>query len=331
MAKYSRQAVVNLINSWVGNKESDGSFRFIIDLYNTLSPLPRGTKMQYSWAWCAATWSALAAKLKYTEVMPVEMSCFYLIEAAKKMNCWEERDDYVPTPGDAVLYDWQDSATNYSKTDNTGLPDHVGTVTEVYPNAGYFVVTEGNYSDSVKKRTVYINGRFIRGFIIPKYDDNNVTVPAVTVGAKDLTTVAREVILGKYGSGASRVAALKAAGYDPSAVQAKVNEILNGRAVVPSSSNQDQNQPSERNVVAGGKATSRNSDLSGSYVTTAALNLRDNAGTNKKSIVVIPKGVKVQNYGYYSIYNSSRWLYVQVIIDGVTYTGFCHSAYLKKV
>ena len=41
--------------------------------------------------------------------MPVEISCYYLIEAAKKMGCWQENDAYIPNPGDAILYDWQDN------------------------------------------------------------------------------------------------------------------------------------------------------------------------------------------------------------------------------
>ena len=50
--------------------------------------------------------------------------------------------------GEATLYDWQDNGVG----DNTGTPRHVGTVTYVNQAAGYFVVTEGNYSDSVKKK-----------------------------------------------------------------------------------------------------------------------------------------------------------------------------------
>ena len=78
---YSRQKVVDLALSWVGKKESDGSYKSIIDIYNTLptAQLPRKTKMQYGWAWCACTWSALAVKLGYTAIMPIEISCYYII------------------------------------------------------------------------------------------------------------------------------------------------------------------------------------------------------------------------------------------------------------
>ena len=56
MAK-SRQAVVNLVESWDGKKESNGSHKSIIDLYNEFfekicaGKFPRGIRMRYDWAW----------------------------------------------------------------------------------------------------------------------------------------------------------------------------------------------------------------------------------------------------------------------------------------
>ena len=43
---------------------------------------------------------------------------------------------------------------------------------------------------------------------------------------KDLTTIAKEVIQGKWGNGTDRKNRLTAAGYDPQAVQSKVNQLL---------------------------------------------------------------------------------------------------------
>ena len=60
------------------------------------------------------------------------------------------------------------------------------------------------------------------------------------------------------------------------------------------------------------------------------LNVRHGAGTNKKTMVSIPNGTIVRNYGYYSKCGSVRWLYVQFTYNGVTYTGFCSSKYLKR-
>lgn len=327
MAKKSRAAVVNLVNSWEGKKESDGSFKEIIDIYNGYKgTFPRGTKMQYDWAWCAATWSALAIKLGYTDIMPIEISCYYLIEAAKKMGIWVEKDSYVPKPADAVLYDWQDSGSG----DNTGTPDHVGTVIEVNEAAGKFVVMEGNYSNAVKKRTMSINGRYIRGFITPKYDEDGV-FNAQPVAGKSIETVAREVIAGTWGNGDERKQKIEDAGYDYSKVQAKVNEILNGSAVTPNKQSTSQ-VVSSKSVVASDKAQKYDKSLAGEYkVTASALYLRHGAGTNNKAMAKLPKGTKVRNYGYYTAVGKVKWLYIQVVMDGVTYTGFSSGEYLKKV
>lgn len=70
--------------------------------------------------------------------------------------------------------------------------------------------------------------------------------------------------------------------------------------------------------------------VAGTYVTTANLHLRQGAGSNKKSIVIIPKGTKVQCYGYYNTVGSVKWLLIVVVINGVKYTGYSSSNYLKK-
>lgn len=163
----TRSAVVALAQSWLGKKESDGSYRQIIDTYNSYKgTLPRKIKMDYSWAWCACTWSALAIKLGYTDIMPIEISCGYLIENAKKMGVWVEDDAYIPDPGDAILYDWDDNGVG----DNTGWPDHVGTVETVNRSTGMMTIIEGNYGNAVQRRQIKVNARYIRGYIVPKYD-----------------------------------------------------------------------------------------------------------------------------------------------------------------
>lgn len=74
--------------------------------------------------------------------------------------------------------------------------------------------------------------------------------------------------------------------------------------------------------------------LADEYTVTALwLNVRNNAGVDGQSnhvLTTIPKGTKVQCYGYYTKYNGVKWLYVQFIYNGVKYTGFCSSKYLKN-
>lgn len=321
----TRRAVVNLVCSWEGKNESDGSYKDIIDIYNSYSgTFPRGVKMDYQWAWCACTWSSLAIKLGYSEIMPIEISCGYLIETAKEMGIWKENDGYIPLPGDAILYDWDDKDSG----DNTGWPDHIGTVIEVYEDAGYFVVMEGNYNNSVKRRTISINGKHIRGFIAPEYDDNAI-INAPQVSDKTIDMIAHEVIAGLWGTCEKRKNALEKSGYVYKEVQARVNEILNSSATTvptPIESVKDVVKTIDATCV----AKKFDKSLAGTYKTTANLYCRNDAGTNKKALCVIPKGTEVKCYGYYNIFNDVKWYYIQFILGDTRYTGFSSSIYLQK-
>lgn len=314
--RHSRAAVVNLAKSWIGKNEADGSHKEIIDVYNSYTgKFPRNTKMQYTWAWCAAFWSALAIKLGYTDIMPIEISCYYLISAAKKMGCWVEEDDYVPSPADAILYDWNDNGVG----DNTGNPDHVGMVE--YVSDGYIVVIEGNYSDSVKRRTIPVNSMHIRGFITPKYDDGIVDGPTQDREEKSLDDIVREVITGVWGNGQARKDALTRAGYDYELIQSMVNDYLNKPT-----------KPEDNVVACSETADLFDSQIAGTYLVTAksGLHLRDGAGTNKKSLVSLPLNTEVKCYGYYSEFEDRAWPLVRVMYQDVLYTGFMSSAYLSK-
>lgn len=72
--------------------------------------------------------------------------------------------------------------------------------------------------------------------------------------------------------------------------------------------------------------------LAGTYKVTAnsGLNVRHGAGITKKKMVAIPKGTKVNCYGYYTSVLGTKWLYIQFTYKNVTYTGFASSKYLQK-
>ena len=88
----TRKAAVNLINSWVGKNEKDGSYKSILDIYNKQKTKPRGVTMKPGMAWCATTWSSVAIALGYTDIMPVESSCYSVIKQAQKIGGWKEND-----------------------------------------------------------------------------------------------------------------------------------------------------------------------------------------------------------------------------------------------
>ena len=165
-----RQTVVNVMLDWYkkGIKESDGSHKTIIDLYNKYGD-QTGYHMTYSDPWCATAASAafLVAEhntgIQFSTIIPKECSCERMIQKFAKLGEWQENDAYIPTIGDYIFYDWDDNGIG----DDRGISDHVGIVTGV--SVGKISVVEGNYNNGFGKRTISINGRYIRGFGTPNY------------------------------------------------------------------------------------------------------------------------------------------------------------------
>lgn len=224
MGRYASKIVAQA-QAWLGKNEADGSHKEIIDVYNSHKPLARGYALKYTDAWCSGFVSAVAIKLGYTDIIPTEVGCGKHITLFQNKGIWVEDDSYVPKAGDIIFYDWDDSGSG----DNRGGADHVGIVEKVVDNT--IQVIEGNYSNSVKRRYLKVNGRYIRGYGVPKYDaegavDDPVTeVPATET--KTVTQLAREVLRGKWGNGAERKRRLTEAGYDYNAVQKEVNRLYN--------------------------------------------------------------------------------------------------------
>lgn len=163
MGKYASE-VVKQAREWLGKNENNGTHKAIIDVYNSHKPLARGYKVKYTDAWCATFVSAVAIKLGYTDIIPTECGCEPMIELFKNLGCWVENENRTPAAGDIIFYDWQDSGTG----DNTGRSDHVGIVEKV--SGVIITVIEGNYNNGVNRRNLAVNGKYIRGYGVPKYD-----------------------------------------------------------------------------------------------------------------------------------------------------------------
>lgn len=248
----TREMIVFQAKKWLGCNEKDGSFKVIIDTYNTQKVLPRNYKMRYTDEWCACFVSSVSIVCGATGIIPTECSCSKMIDAHKKLGTWVENDAYIPAPGDLILYDWQDTS---GTKDNTGAVEHIGIVEMVQD--GIITIIEGNKGEAVARRKIEVNGKYIRGFIVPKYPvdidklaqevldgkwgngaerkkalgENYEAVQKRVnelVAEEKLVKVAKEVIAGKWGNGLVRKAKLTAAGYNASKVQAKVNELLKG-------------------------------------------------------------------------------------------------------
>lgn len=161
--KELRSKVVATAQKYLGFKESDGSHKKIIDLYNSHKPLARGYKVRYTDEWCATYTSAIGIECGLTDIMPCECSCSKLINLYTKLGRWMETDSYKPEAGDLIIYDWEDSG----KGENKNKPNHIGIVVSVSGNT--IKVIEGNKNEAVAYRNIAVNGRYIRGFCLPNY------------------------------------------------------------------------------------------------------------------------------------------------------------------
>lgn len=183
--------LVRQAQSWIGLKKSDLSYTVILETYNNHKPLARGYKVKVGDQWCATFVSACAIAAGLTDIIPLECSCQKMIDLFKQTGCWVEDDSYVPFPGCIIFYDWQDTGSG----DDFGWADHVGVVEKC--DGKTITVIEGNKGGAVSRRTLAVNGKYIRGFGVPKF--RQVQEPAKEPAAepvKDENAVAAVNILG---------------------------------------------------------------------------------------------------------------------------------------
>lgn len=206
--KELRQKVLDAARDWLACSDRDGSYMKIIDVYNTINPLPRGYKMKPGDPWCAAYVSAVAKVADCLDIIFPECGCKPMMKKYQEAGCWVEDDNYLPTRGDLVFYDWQDSGVG----DNTGDPDHVGIVWSVYGNN--ITVIEGNYSHMVCFHEIKRGERYIRGYAVPNYagkadeeeptepekpETCQVTLPVLMIGDDSEAVRAAQYLLEKRG------------------------------------------------------------------------------------------------------------------------------------
>lgn len=216
----NRKRIVTVAKSYIGTVGGSSNHSDILHFFNNVKP--QGYTAKKSDPWCAEFASACAiqafGKKDAITYFPLSASCPRMVTESKAKAIFVERDSYVPKMGDFILYDWDDTG----KGDNKNSPDHVGIVEKV--KDGVITVIEGNKgggTGKVGRRSIKVNGRYIRGFVTPHYDRIK-----VKVNLKSNAEIAKEVIRGEWGNGAERKKALTASGYDYDAIQKEVNRIL---------------------------------------------------------------------------------------------------------
>lgn len=177
--KELRQYWVDTCCSYLGYNEADGSHKTIINMYNSIQPLPVNYRMSYADPWCAAYVSAMAWKCKLTDIIFPECGCDRMIALYKAAGRWQENDGYKPQIGDVVFYDRGDSGVG----ENTGSSDHVGVV--ISTSGLTIKVVEGNISNKVGYRNIIVDGKYIRGYGLP--DFASLVEKDINIPVKDTT------------------------------------------------------------------------------------------------------------------------------------------------
>ena len=162
--KELRLQVIQTAQGWLGSKEGTDNHKEILRIYNTHRPLTQGYEVRDDDSWCATFGSTVAIQCGLTNIIPTECSCERQINLFRDMGCWEEKDDYIPLPGDYIYY----TLKNPSMGDSTAWSDHVGIVVGTWH--GFIKVIEGNNEGSVKYRVIPVDDPRIRGFALPDYE-----------------------------------------------------------------------------------------------------------------------------------------------------------------
>lgn len=277
------EKIMNQAKEWLGRKESDGSHKLIIDIYNSHEPLAINYKVQYYDSWCATYVSAVAIKTGYTTLIPTECGCERMISLFKQRGEWKEDENCTPKQGWIIFYDWGDNG----KGDNKGWSDHVGIVEKV--SGKKITVIEGNYDNKVKRRTIDVNGRYIRGYAVPAYGKE---IKRATISKNGL--IEEGCTLCEEGKKTTIYAASKIS-------LVKSDYTYNGKTMSPEISvkNSKGNKISKNEYTVSGSTSKK--DV-GKYSITVTLNGKKYTGTKKLYYTIYPQtptGVKaVLNGGY---------------------------------
>lgn len=193
--------MIDVARSYVGVEEGSAAHRSIINIYNTIRPLPRGYKMTYQDAWCAA-FVTVCYMRAYGVPEWAECGCQEMLNKFKKMG--EEKSfRSKPQIGDLIFYDFRPDK----------WADHVGIISNIGDNS--YIVVEGNMADRVGYRELPKNSKDIigYGFILSEESINyNPT----------LNQLAQDVIKGKFGNAEERKEKIYRL------VQDRVNYLLRG-------------------------------------------------------------------------------------------------------
>lgn len=200
--------IIETAKKYLGIKNHNG----LVDYYNVncypLIDRNRRYKMKYSDDWCMMFCSVIADMVGYSkDNFPYEVSVFYAVQKAREQGLYST-DRTGLRLGDMVIYDW-----GYR-----GGFNHVGFIAKITDD--YLEVIEGNYSNTVRIRTVKRTSKALQGFILLDRITPKAEIKTDSVNYDKLVT---DVLKGLYGNGDERV---KKLGKHYPEVQKRINELL---------------------------------------------------------------------------------------------------------
>lgn len=163
-----RDILVATAMNYLGAKELDHKHRELVDVYNTLEPVPRGYYVTPADPWCAIFVSACIKLAGLDKALPTECSCTEMLLAYKTNPKFgavvKEADPKLANleRGDLVFYGKSGSPANTS--------EHVGIITNVLPSS--WDTIEGNWRNGVNIRQ-HIGRSWdgIKAYVKPNYPD----------------------------------------------------------------------------------------------------------------------------------------------------------------
>lgn len=158
--------------------------------------------------WCMMFCSVVGHKAGYSkDNFPYEVSVYYAVQKAREQGLYTA-DKSGLRVGDMVIYDW-----GYR-----GGYNHVGFIYEIKDN--YLEVIEGNYSNTVKIRTVKRTSKALQGFILL---DRLTPETEILTDSVDYGKLVSDVLKGLYGNGDERIEKL---GKHYAEVQKRINKLI---------------------------------------------------------------------------------------------------------
>jgi len=136
--------------------EMRGQRKQVVDLYNSVRPLPLGYRVKYEDLLCATYVSSIFIRLGWTDIVPPNPRAWQLYEIMAALDCGVQDPNRTPEIGDLIFFGINKKVSGIN---------HVGIVTEVSGEQIYYY----DIQSVVGRHTCPVGYSYIWGYGIPDY------------------------------------------------------------------------------------------------------------------------------------------------------------------